>query len=203
MSLPDRDAVKARLRIENTVEDDVIDAMILSAKAFIEEFVGRPIAATERRWLIEYPGPGFDRCVPADRLFLPLYPVKHEDPDFVTITDADGEEVSADDFRVNTQRGMVVATNCVFNNFPYEVTAKVGLELLDGYATRVEPNLSQALIDLCADWYQRRNPGAFTEGAGGGVMTQWMGTGTGGMESVGTPARALDVLKMYRMIKAV
>lgn len=205
MSLPSRDEVKARLRIENDVENDDIDLMIASATSFIEEYTGRPIYSTERTWVLEFPGPDWARQS-TNRIFLPLYPMLEEDSSgpLTTITDADGVDVDVANFRVNAQKGMITAINGTrFGTWPYTVTATVGLEFMDDFATRVEPNLSQALMDLIADWYQRRSPGAFTEGAGGGVMTQWMGTGTGGMESVGTPARALDNLKMYRLIKAV
>lgn len=195
MSLPDRDAVKARLRIENDVEDDDIDLMLASARATIEETVGRPIEAEERSWVIEAPYPRWDGVTPAYQFFIPLYPVMHEGsaPDLVTITDADDEEVL--DFRVNTKTGLIVATgSTVFDNWPYTVTATVGLDLTDGYATRIEPKLVQAFFDLCADWYQRRNPGALAEGAGGGVITQW--------QTLGVPDRICKQLDAFRLAKA-
>src|SRR5690348_16201695 len=99
MTLPDRDAVKARLRIEDTVEDDDLDAMMDSALAIITSYIGRPIEATEREWVIEYPGPAWDNRCPT-RLYLPLWPVSNADDEEVTITDADDEDVTG--FRVNT-----------------------------------------------------------------------------------------------------
>ena len=196
MALPTRNQVKDRLRIENDVEDDDIDLMLASAAATIEEFVGRPIEATERTWVIEYPYANWDGVTAVDRLFLPLYPVMHEGsagPDLVTITDADDEAFTA--FRVNTKTGLVVATDgeC-FDNWPYTVTATVGLDLMDSYSTRIEPKLSQAFLDLCADWYQRRNPGALAEGAGGGVITQW--------QTLGIPERICKQLDAFRLAKA-
>lgn len=196
MALPDRDAVKLRLRIENDVEDTDIDAMLASAQATIEEAVGRPIEADERTWVMESPYSNWDGCTPVYRFFLPLYPVMHEGSggDLVTITDADGDDVL--DFRVNTQTGRVFATeSTVFDNWPYTVTAQVGLSLMAGYETRVEPKLSQAFLDLCADWYQRRNPGALAEGAGGGVITQW--------QSLGVPERICKQLDAYRLARAL
>lgn len=196
MALPDRDAVKARLRIENDVEDDDITLMRASALATIEERTGRPVTADERTWVMESPYSNWDGVTPVYRFFLSLYPVMHEGSggDLVTITDADGDEVL--DFRVNTQTGLVVATeSTVFDNWPYTVTGKVGLSLLPGYSTRVEPKLSQAFLDLCADWYQRRNPGALAEGAGGGVITQW--------QSLGVPERICKQLDAYRLARAL
>jgi uncharacterized phiE125 gp8 family phage protein len=130
VSLPDIQAVKDRLRIETDIEDDDLEQMLASALATIEDAVGRPLTATQRTWTIE----DWDGSCRSDRMFLPLYPVKHAGEDLVTITDADDEAVT--DFRVNTQMGFVVASECtVFNNFPYTVTATVGLDLLPGRAS--------------------------------------------------------------------
>jgi hypothetical protein len=195
MALPDLQAVKDRLRIENDVEDDDLTIMMASALATITEAVGRPVTATERTWVLESPHSNWDGVTPVYRFFLPLYPVMHEGSagDLVTITDADDEEIT--DFRVNTRTGLVVATeSTVCDNWPYTVTAQVGLDLMDDYATRIEPKLSQAFLDLCADWYQRRNPGALAEGAGGGVITQW--------QSLGVPERICKQLDAFRLAKA-
>jgi hypothetical protein len=195
MSLPDLTALKARLRIENDVENDDLTIMLASALATITEAVGRPIEAAERTWVLESPSSNWDGVTPVYKFFLPLYPVMHEGSggDLVTITDADDVEVT--DFRVNTVAGLIVGTDgWVFDNWPYTVTAMVGLDLMDDYATRIEPKLSQAFLDLCADWYQRRNPGALAEGAGGGVITQW--------QTLGVPERICKQLDAFRLAKA-
>ena len=196
MSLPDLQAVKDRLRIENDVEDDDLDIMLASARATIEERIGRPIEAAERTFVMESPRSNWDEVTPVYRFFLPLYPVMHEGSggDLVTIFDADDEEIL--DFRVNTRTGLIVATeSTVFDNWPYTITAQVGLSLMPDYETRVEPKLSQAFLDLCADWYQRRNPGALAEGAGGGVITQW--------QTLGVPERICKQLEAFRLAKAL
>jgi hypothetical protein len=193
MSLPDLQAVKDRLRIENDVEDDDLEIMRASALASISETVGRPLEVAERSWVLESPSSNWDGCTAVYKFFLPLYPVLHEGDDLVTITDADDVEVT--DFRVNGMTGLIVGTDgWVFDNWPYTVTAQVGLELLADYSTRVEPKLSQAFLDLCADWYQRRNPAALAEGAGGGVITQW--------QSLGVPERICKQLDAFRLAKA-
>jgi hypothetical protein len=196
VALPDLQAVKDRLRIENDVEDDDLDLMLASALATIEERVGRPVTAAERTFVMESPRSNWDEVTPVYRFFLPLYPVMHEGSggDLVTIFDADDEEIL--DFRVNTQTGLIVATeDTVFDNWPYTITAQVGLSLMPDYETRVEPKLSQAFLDLCADWYQRRNPGALAEGAGGGVITQW--------QTLGVPERICKQLEAFRLAKAL
>jgi hypothetical protein len=194
MSLPSLQQVKDRLRIENEVEDDDLELMMASALGTIEERVGRPIETDERTWVLEYPYSNWDGCSPSYKFFLPLYPVLHEGDDLVTITDAD--DVAVTDFRVNTATGLITATeDTVFDNWPYTVTAMVGLDLMASYSTRVEPKLSQAFLDLCADWYQRRNPGALAEGAGGGVITQW--------QTLGVPERICKQLDAYRLARAL
>ena len=191
MSLPNLQQVKDRLRIENDVEDDDLELMMASALATIEEFCGRPIEATEREFVIEAPSSHSDWGAPCMGFFLPLYPV---DPDTVEIVDDD--DVAVTDFRVNGATGRVIATfGTPFTTFPHTVTAEVGLSLMADFATRVEPKLSQAFLDLCADWYQRRNPGALAEGAGGGVITQW--------QTLGVPERICKQLEPYRLAKAL
>ena len=193
MSLPDLQAVKDRLRLDEAgtgIEDDDLELMMASAQAFIEEFCGRPITATEREFVIECPSSYSDWGAPCTAFFLPLYPV---DPDTVEITDDD--DVAHTDFRVNGATGRIIGTSgAQFATFPYTVTAEVGLSLMADFATRVEPKLAQAFLDLIADWYQRRNPGALAEGAGGGVITQW--------QTLGVPARICQQLEPYRLAKA-
>src|SRR5262245_51027303 len=122
MSLPDTDAIKARLRIENTVEDGDIAIMRDSALAVIESKIGRPLEAAERTFVIESPSANWDGVTPVSTFFLPLYPVKDSDADLVTITDADDNDVTG--FRVNAATGKITATgSTVFANFPYTVTA--------------------------------------------------------------------------------
>jgi hypothetical protein len=193
MALPSLQQVKDRLRIEHDVEDDDLTLMMASALATITEAVGRPLTATERTFTIECPASlayPYESYAPAcHSFFLPLYPV---DPDSVTIEDVD--EVALDEFRVNGITGQIRTTGSAFSNFPLTVTADVGLDLMDDYATRVEPKLAQAFLDLCADWYQRRNPGALAEGAGGGVITQW--------QTLGVPERIRAQLSAFRLAKA-
>ena len=193
MSMPTLDQVKNRLRIEHDIEDEDIGFMRASAAAAIEEKVGRPIVAASRTWVIEFPYPSWDGFVAPLQFMIPLYPVKHEDPDFVTITGVDN--VAVTDFRVNTETGLVTATgDTVFNQWPYTVVAKVGLDLMSDFATRIEPKLIAAFFDLCADWYQRRSPNAFAEGAGGGVITQY--------NQLGIPDRVCQLLESVRRMKA-
>lgn len=191
MSLPNLQQVKDRLRIENDVEDDDLTLMMASAEATIVSFVGRPITAEERTFVIECPySPYASACT---SFHLPLYPIANSGSDLVEITDVD--EVDVTDFRVDTTTGRIIATGSAsFSNFPLTVTAKVGLSLLSDFATRVEPKLAQAFLDLIADWYQRRNPAALAEGAGGGVITQW--------QTLGVPERVCQMLSAFRLARA-
>ena len=148
MSLPDLQQLKDRLRIEHDVEDDDLELMRASALAFIEEFTGRPIYATERTFVIDGPGTNWDGETASATFFLPLYPV---DPATVGMTDGDDVAVDAADFRVNGVTGRVAGIGTAsFSSFPMTVTATVGLSLMDGFATRVEPKLAQARAQLAA-----------------------------------------------------
>jgi hypothetical protein len=140
--------------------------------------------------VIEYPYPSW-RGEGVTYFQLPMYPVKHQDTDLVVVVDGDGNTIDTANYRVNTETGLVVALgSTVFDTWPYTVTAKVGLVLFDDYETRVEPLLSAAYFDLFADWYQRRSPNAFAEGAGGGVITQY--------NQLGVPDRVCQILETLR-----
>ena len=183
---PSTQECKDRARIEHDIEDADIDLIRDGINAIIEEKVGRPVAAASRTWVIEDPRSHPLEIVQA--FLIPTYPVKHADTDLVTIVDADN--VSVTDFRVNTETGLVVSLGSGFNNWPYTVTAKVGLDLMARYAERIEPKLTAAFFDLFLDFYQRRSPNAFAEGAGGGVITQY--------NQLGLPERVCQVLESIR-----
>jgi hypothetical protein len=70
------------------------------------------------------------------------------------------------------------------------VTAQVGLSLRPDYA-RLEPLLAQAIIDLAADLYQRRTPGASSE-TGAGTTISWDVS----RETVARVMRDLRLLKL-------
>lgn len=169
MALISTAQLKSYLRIQHTADDTLLADLLTQAKALVESHIGRPIAAREATWT--------DRAETlraygvVTTLMIPESPVAAEG---VTITDADGATVDADDYTVETRTGMVrAARGVVFSNGPYTITATTGLSAHPDYATRLEPLVNGALRDTVADAYLRRSPAAASEGAGGGVQATY------------------------------
>jgi uncharacterized phiE125 gp8 family phage protein len=192
MALPTVADCKDYLRIEHTAEDAMLAGWLAQAIALIEAELGRPITILNRTFVLE--------CEPSrvssTRLFVPIYPIATEDSSAgtadLTLTDADGTVLVEDtDYRLDTRTGWITAIDSCFSNYPYTIVADVGLAALPEYATRIEPALSAAVLDVVADRYQRRNPAAQAEGAGGGVYTQ--------SQIAGLPDRVKDALAPWKV----
>jgi hypothetical protein len=184
VALPVLADVKNYLRVTSTVEDATLRALLASATGLVTAWLDRPITALSRSYIVE------DRRASATNvnvlssdprtgtgtLRIPDAPVA-SDP-APTIADADGSVVDPSMYRINYQTGVVRAANGVgfssggaFSRYPYTIVATTGLATRADYATVVEPCLFQAILDIVADLYQRRNPAATDEsdGAGGSV----------------------------------
>jgi uncharacterized phiE125 gp8 family phage protein len=193
MALPDVDDCKDYLRIEHDAEDAMLAGWLAQAIALIEAELGRPITILRRTFVLE--------CEPsrvsATRLFVPVYPIAVEDSSAstmdLTLTDADGTVLVEDtDYRLDTRTGQITGIDgYCFTRWPYTIVADVGLAALPEYATRIEPAMAAAVLDVVADRYQRRDPVAQAEGAGGGVYTQY--------QSAGLPDRVKDALAPWKV----
>jgi uncharacterized phiE125 gp8 family phage protein len=192
MALPTVADCKNYLRIEHTAEDVMLAGWLAQAIAAVEAELGRPVQYLNKTWVLE--------CEPshvsATRLFVPQYPVATEDSSAgtadLTLTDADGTVLVEDtDYRLDTRTGWITAIDSCFTNYPYTIVADVGLEALPEYTARIEPAIAAAVLDVVADRYQRRNPAAQAEGAGGGVYTQ--------QQQVGLPERVKDALAPWKV----
>jgi hypothetical protein len=189
MALPTKTELKAMLRIQSTAEDTLLDLMLARATALVQAHLGRPIETVEdRETIVEE----VSAC--GTQLVIPVTPF---DPASVVVTDADDAVVDASTYRVGSGwTGVLRATSGQrFGNPPYRITADTGLATSTepDYATMLEPLVSQAILDACQDWYQRRNPGAQAEGAGGGVYTQW--------QQMGLPERVRAALAPLRLVR--
>jgi hypothetical protein len=112
----------------------------------------------------------------------------------VSIVDGNGNAVSTDEYRVNSASAMIYANEGYsFPYPPYTITATTGLSLRGDYA-RIEPILSQCIIDLAADLYQKRTPNASRESAAGTAI-DWD-------VSRDTAARVLKVLRAFKLAVA-
>lgn len=192
MALPTVADCKDYLRIEHPAEDVMLAGWIVQAVALVEADLGRPITYLNRTFVLE--------CNPSHvsdtKLFVPLYPIGVDDSSAgtadLTLADADGTVLLEDtDYRLDLRTGVITAIDACFSNYPYTIVADVGLEALPEYTARVEPAISAAILDVVADKYQRRNPAATQEDAGGGVATM--------SAAVGLPQRVKDALAPWRI----
>jgi hypothetical protein len=198
MSLPTGTDLKTYLRIETTAEDALLDTLVAQATATVEAWLDRPILTVCLDFI--------DEATPDDRavrrLLVPVYPL---DPDALAIVDVDGTTVPATDYRVDALTGVIRGLVGVqFGNPPYTITADVGLQEHPQYATRIEPVLSRAIVDVAASWYHQRNPAAASVAAGGGVSTHAFagaGRGIGDTHDAEIPPRVRAQLAPYRLVR--
>lgn len=185
MALPTLNDVKRYLRKQTTNEDTLITALLASAIGRVETYLRRPIEAVSQTFVDEAEG------APCS-LILPVTPVSA----LTSVTDADGTTLTIADLRFSIETGLVkYKDGSAFVNGPYTIVATVGLSARVGYASRIEPVISQAIFDTVADLYQHRNPNATNEMAGGGVAVTYS---TGNAE--GVPHRVAAMLAPFRMV---
>lgn len=186
MALPTRDELKAYLRIETSVDDDLIDRLLLQAQAAVEAYIRQPIVSRPVTLdLVVSPY--------ASRLVVPYAPIA---PTGVVVEDGDGTAVDAAGYTLHEARGWIVAvTGSTFAAGTYRVTVTVGLDLRNDYSVAVEPVMSAAIIDWAADLYQRRNPAASYESGGGGVAVNYNETASKTM-----PSRVRVTLDPWRRV---
>lgn len=182
MALPTVSELKAYLRIENAAEDTLLAALLLRAKAMLEQWTDVPITAEAQT--------AMDRAesvaLPVTSLIFPRRPFT-----VTSVVDSDGVTVPSADYYIDGTSGIIYAkTGIAFPFGPYTITAMCGLTLRADYA-RLEPLLSEAIIDLAADLYQRRTPGASSETAAG-TTVQWDA-------SRETVARVMKTLRLLRL----
>lgn len=198
MSLASVQDCKDYLRIQHTAEDTMLGAWLAQCVAAVENFIRRPITAELRTFYIDQ-----DPYLVRSRLFVPVFPIAIADSTAgtadIVVTNADGVDLVQDiDFRFNRLTGELLAlangaVGAYFTGYPLTVVAYVGLSADPNYATRLEPLVNAALLDLMADRYQRRNPAATSEGDNG-VSASY---GPDGM-----PARVRDLLAPLIMVRA-
>ena len=187
MALPTVSNLKDYLRIETTAEDTLLQALLDRAKAQLEVWIDTPITAASVT--------AVDRAdvisgQVATSLIFPQRPIASS----ITVVDSEGTTVAAAEYTVNTASGVIYANDGYsFPYGPYTITASTGLSLRGDYA-RIEPMLSQCIIDLAADLYQKRTPNAASESAAGTSITWDV--------SRDTAARVLKTLRAFKLAVA-
>lgn len=182
MALPTVSDLKSYLRIESTAEDALLAALLGRATAMLEMWVDTPITATSQT--------AVDRAealdTPVRSLVFPRRPAT-----ITSVVDSDGVTVNPATYWASSTSGVIYAKDEVtFPYGPYTITASVGLSLRADYA-RLEPLLNEAILDLAADLYQRRTPGASHETAAGTAIT-WDAS----RETVARVMKTLRLLKL-------
>lgn len=167
MPLPTVSDLKAYLRIEHDAEDALLAALLTRARTMLELWVDCPIVGVPRT---AYDPPGHAPCASAlTALVFPWRPIGAS----VTVVNAAGDTVDAATYRVDRRSGMLYAkAGYAFQNGPFALTATLGLDQWDEYATAIEPLLGQVIIDVATDLYTRRTPMATAEN-GAGTTVSW------------------------------
>ena len=194
--------VKAYLRIQTDAEDVLLSNLLTSAIGLIESWLGRPIEVEERIFTDEAMDGFGARGVRT--LHIPVTPVD----DIIALENEAGELIDTTLLRFNPTTGAVrFADGSPFLDGPYTITAEVGLEARSDYSTRVVPALNQAILDVVADLYQRRNPAASREAEGGGISVDYTptkrGVGADNAREDLLPERTAAILAPYRMLGVV
>lgn len=182
MALPTVNDLKAYLRIESNAENALLTALLGRATAMLEYWTDTPITAVSQT--------AVDRAdaldAPVRSLVFPRRPAQ-----VTAVVDKDGVTVDPTTYWASTTSGIAYAKDEIsFPYGPYTLTATVGLSLRSDYA-RLEPILTEAILDLASDLYQRRTPGAASETAAG--------TSIGWDASRETVARVMKTLRMLKL----
>jgi hypothetical protein len=144
MPLPDIDLCKAYLRVETGKEDLLIGEEIREAIAFIESYIGRAIL-----------DPNGTRVFGPVRTAFPViagFRVSDGAPN-VNMYSEGSDELGRE-------------TNVPL---PSSVTGPPPMSTLPDYATRWEPLLSRAILDMVAEFHSHRDPMVTNESSGGGT----------------------------------
>lgn len=203
MALPTLTDVKNYLRIETTAEDTVVTAILGSANGLVNSLLDRPITAVSRTYIVEdrrSASLGLSRLSydPPAATYLRIPDAPVDITQTITITDRWGTVLDASLYRVEAATGIVRSGNATspyatgFSAFPYTIVATTGLATRADYSTVVEPAIFQAILDVAADLYQRRNPAATDENDGIGGNIRY------GRSEETIPSRALALLAPYR-----
>lgn len=183
MALPTVADLKSYLRIESNAENTLLDALLARATAQMEAWMDCPITAVSQTYV--------DRCetdadVPVTSIVFPRRPIS-----VTSIVDVDGVTMPSTEYWTDGTSGMIYAeTGYSFRNPRYTVTALCGLSLSQHYAMW-EPILSQCIIDLAADLYQKRTPNAGSETSAATTITWDV--------SRETAARVLKTLRVFKL----
>jgi uncharacterized phiE125 gp8 family phage protein len=183
--------LKAHLRVQHTADDVLLSALAQSAVSLVESYIHRPILPRVMTFTDDATPSGGGRVA---RLLCPVWPVG----DLVSVVHDDGDTLDVARLIVNPLSGAIrAADGAFFRHGPYTITATVGLGTHPDFAAAALPALQQAIRDVVADLYLRRNPGASQENEGGGVTVSYAPG-----DAQGIPLRTAAILRPWRLVVA-
>lgn len=196
--LPNLADAKSYLRATDSgAEDTLIQALLDRAYGAVQAYLSRPIVAVQQTFVIEGRAQQ-----PARVLDVGASPIDTTQP--ITVVDAINVTLDPTTVRADAALGLLyrVASQTsagwcrYWDRWPYTVTLTWGLSARSDYTLAVAPTIGSAILDTCADLFQRRSPVASSESAGGGVSAQWAGG------QYGLSTRACAMLDPYRVVTA-
>lgn len=161
------DELKSYLRIEFDDEDTLLESLISSAQAILENLLGDVPLTSAEGVFVDDTTSGIQFCAPRV-IIVPRRPISAT----VSVVDNDGSTIDSSLYRVDQIKGLVTSKpGTAFANGPYTITCQYGLQYRRDYTSRVVPLLKSMVRDIAADLYQRRTPAASAEGAAGTTAT--------------------------------
>lgn len=183
------------LKIEDAAVLPQLTPLRAQAIASIQMHVRRPLTIELFDHVVERPYTGKQRLA---CITLPVFPLasagdsagNYSVSSDVEITDGDSNVVADTNYRVDARAGQIIAaTDFWFDTFPYTCIFAAGLGARSDYTDVVVPVIDLAIRDTVADAWQKRNPAASMETAGGNIMTQYQQGNFSGI-----PQRVKDAL---------
>jgi hypothetical protein len=189
---------KRYLRLQTDEENVLLLGLINAATAMVEAWLGRPIEARS----MTFTDSGFDVLGKyMTSLRIPVTPIGS----LTSVTDVDGTAIPTTDLRLDATTGIIVRKDgSSFVNGPYTMVAVVGLSASQQYTLGGSAAIQQAVLDIVADLYQRRNPVAGREAEGGGIAVDYAdmkrGVGADNAREDLLPSRLTAILAPFRML---
>jgi len=193
-----RQRAKEYLRLQSGAEDLLLGGLVQSATALVEAWIGRPVEARSMTF-VDSGVDAFDR--PVAKLRVPVTPVAA----LTSVVDDDGTALDLTGLRTDATTGLVsYKDKSMFMNGPYTITATVGLSASPQYQFGASAAIQQAVVDIVADLYQRRNPAASREAEGGGIAVDYnpvqRGVGADNAREDLLPERTAAILAPFRIM---
>jgi hypothetical protein len=163
--------LRAYCRIEHASENALLEQLIARAVGMLEGMTDVPLVSAARTWQDDPTAPTTNAGPkPATRYARNLW-LPHRAVTVTAITDKDGVTVDPSGYVAVSLTGLIArADGGYWSDGPYTIAYTTGVDQLPAAAS-LAPAVTAAVIDLAADLYQRRTPGAISEGGAQASVT--------------------------------